>query len=464
MQEGRSLTAREINRGLLNSIFENPLWYWGLIGGLGIIVLGAMSAAGYMFNQGLGVTGLNRPVMWGFFITNFVFWIGISHAGVMLSAILRLSKAEWRRPATRAAEVLTVFSLMTAMLMPLIHTGRPWRLFYWVSIPMTPLPYDWARGIYPNIRSALVWDPSAVNTYLICSILFVFVALLPDIAAVRDYSTGIRRKIYSVISLGWRGTTRQWKLQIIAGVLLSALILPVFVSVHSIVSFDFSMALSVKSWHSTIFPPYFVIGAVHSGVAAVVIVMALLRWGFAWQDYIRAEHFDALGRLLIVVATGWFFFFTLEFIFGLYSLEADEIAVKHFLTDHPPWNLWFLVFMGTTYFVPVSMWMFRGIRRNPMLMVFSCVFVNIGMWLERFLIIVPGLAQKQTFQFTWYTYAPSPVEITIIIGTFALVTMLMLLFAKVFPLIPLYDIKEGEILKTEIQIGRRTVPAVFRDE
>ena len=464
MQEGRPLTDREINSNLLSSIYENSRLYWGLVLFFGLIVLGAMCAVGYMFNRGLGVTGLNRPVMWGFFITNFVFWIGISHAGVMLSAILRLSKAEWRRPATRAAEVLTVFSLMTAMLMPLIHSGRPWRLIYWITVPMTPLPYDWARGIYPNVRSALVWDPSAVNTYLLCSIMFVLVALLPDLAVVRDRSSGLRRKIYSVLALGWRGTPRQWKLQVIAGVLLSALILPVFVSVHSIVSFDFSMALSVKSWHSTIFPPYFVIGAVHSGVAAVAIVMALLRWGFKWQDYIRPEHFDALARLLIVVATGWFFFFVMEFLFGIYSLEADELAVKDFLTGQPPWNLWFIAFVGTTYFVPVGMWLFRGVRRSPMWMIFTCVFVNIGMWLERFLIIVPGLAQKQTFNFTWYTYAPSPVEVVVVIGTFALVSMLLLLFAKAFPLIPLYDIKEGEILRTEIKIGRRSVPAVFRED
>ena len=460
MQEGRNLTDREINRGLLAPLFENSLWYWGLIGFLAIFVLGAMAAAGYMFNHGLGVTGLNRPVMWGFFITNFVFWIGISHAGVMLSAILRLSKAEWRRPATRAAEVLTVFSLMTAMLMPLIHAGRPWRVFYWV------FPYDWARGVYPNVRSALIWDPSAVFTYLTSSILFVYVALLPDLAVIRDQSTpgSIRRLIYSILCLGWRGTPKQWQLQIIAGILLSALILPVFVSVHSIVSFDFSMVISVKSWHSTIFPPYFVIGAVHSGVAAVVIVMALMRWLFGWHDYIRPEHFDALGRLLIVVATGWFFFFVLEFLFGLYGLEGDEIGVKDFLTAQPPWNWLFITFVGTTYFIPVSMWLFKGVRRNPGLMIVACVSVNIGMWLERFLIIVPGLAQKQTFTQVWYTYAPSPVEIVIIMGTFAMVAMLMLLFAKVFPLLPLYDIKEGEILKTEIKIGRRKVPAVIREE
>ena len=458
MQETVPVTDQRANRNLLNSLYETPLWYWGLVAFLGVFVVGAMCAAGYMINQGLGVTGLNRPVFWGFFITNFVFWIGISHAGVMLSAILRLSKAEWRRPATRAAEVLTVFSLMTAMLMPLIHTGRPWRIFYWV------FPYDFARGVYSNVRSALVWDPSAVFTYLTSSILFVYVALLPDLAAIRDRSTGPRRIAYSILCLGWRGTPRQWKLQIIAGILLSALILPVFVSVHSIVSFDFSMAIAAKSWHSTIFPPYFVIGAVHSGVAAVVIVMAIMRWMFNWQDYIRPEHFDSLGRLLIVVATGWFFFFVIELMFGLYSLEADEIAVKDFMMDQPPWNWLFLTFVGTTYFIPVGMWLFKRIRRNPGLMIVACVSVNIGMWLERFLIIVPGLAQKQTLNFTWYTYAPSAVEVVIVIGTFALVSLLMLLFAKVFPLIPIYDIKEGEILKQEIQIGRRTVPAVIRED
>ena len=213
MQERVKLTDAEINRDLLRSIMENPLWYWLVVGFLATIVLVAFGAAGYMFNRGLGVTGLNRPVMWGFFITNFVFWIGISHAGVMLSAILRLVQAEWRRPATRAAEVLTVFSLMTAMLMPLIHAGRPWRVFYWV------FPFDWARGVYPNVRSALVWDPAAVFTYLTSSILFVYIALVPDIAVARDRTTGWRHILYSILALGWRGSVRQWKLQLIAGIL-----------------------------------------------------------------------------------------------------------------------------------------------------------------------------------------------------------------------------------------------------
>ncbi len=463
MQEGRALPAAEVNRSLLRSILETPRWFWFAVGVLGIIVLGSMSAAGLMINQGLGLTGMNRPVMWGFFITNFVFWIGISHAGVMLSAILRLSKAEWRRPATRAAEVLTIFSLMTALLMPVIHTGRPWRTIYWIyTLPF--VPYDFARGIWPNIRSPLVWDPSAVMTYLTSSILFVLIALLPDLAVLRDRTTGISHRIYAVLAMGWQGNPRQWKLQIISGVLLSALILPVFVSVHSIVSWDFGMAMAVKSWHSTIFAPYFVVGAVHSGVSAVAFVMIILRYIYGWQDHIRHEHIDSLGRLLMVVATGWFYFFVMEVIFGFYGREADEIAVRNVQFTEAPWNLWMIFFAGLTYFLPMALWVTRRARRNLWLMSIACISVNIGMWLERFLIIVPGLTHKQVFTFTWYTYAPSAVEITIIIGTFALVAILMLLLSRVVPLIPLYDIKEGDILKTEIQVGRRTVPATFRED
>ena len=203
MQEGKTLTHKQINRDLLRSIFETDIKYWVIVLVLGIVVLGAMCAAGYMINRGIGVTGLNRPVMWGFFITNFVFWVGISHAGVMLSAILRLAKAEWRRPATRAAEILTLFSLMTAVLMPILHSGRPWRTLYWA------FPYDFQRGIWSDVRSPLVWDPAAITTYLVCSTLFVAVALIPDLAVLRDRASGVLKMLYSVLSLGWRGTPRQ---------------------------------------------------------------------------------------------------------------------------------------------------------------------------------------------------------------------------------------------------------------
>ncbi|MBI2935265.1 MAG: polysulfide reductase NrfD, partial [Chloroflexi bacterium] len=321
MQERVPLTERQANRDLLRPVLTTPLWFWAVAGFLGMVVAAGLAAFAWVITHGIGVLGVNRPVMWGFLLVNFVFWVGISHAGIMLSAILRLTQAEWRRPATRAAEVLTIFSLATAASNILVHVGRVWRI-YW------DFPYDFGRGIWVNVRSPFIWDPSAIFTYLTGTILFVYVALLPDLAAVRDRSAGWRSPFYSMLSLGWRGTPRQWHLQAIAGILLSALILPVFVSVHSIVSWDFGMNVAVESWHSSIFAPYFVIGAVHSGVSAVVTIMALMRWLFRWELYIRPEHFDALGRLLIVVGLTWFFFFCLEFLFGLYSREPQEVALR----------------------------------------------------------------------------------------------------------------------------------------
>ena len=462
MQEGKVLPAAQINRDLLRSILETPRWFWPAVSLLGLVVLAAAITVGLMVDRGLGITGLNYKVVWGFFITNFVFWIGISHAGVMLSAILRLAKAEWRRPATRAAEVLTIFSLMTAMIMPIIHTGRPWRILYWA------FPYDFARGIWPNVRTPLVWDPSAILTYLTSSTLFVLIALVPDFAVLRDSTTGWPKRIYTILAMGWEGNPRQWKLQIIAGVLLSALILPVFVSVHSIVSWDFGMAVAIKSWHSTVFAPYFVVGAVHSGVSAVVFAMILLRWAYGWQEYIRHEHIDALGRLLIVVATGWFYFLVMEIIFGIYGLEGDELAVRalQFLPGDygVAYNVWMIVFVGITYFLPVILWLPKAWRRNLWIMSVACISVNVGMWLERYLLFVPAQAVKQFQTFTWNDYLPQWPEALIVGATFAFVSMLMLLFSRVFPLVPLYDIKEGDILKTEIKVGRRTVPATFRED
>ncbi|MBI4201155.1 MAG: polysulfide reductase NrfD [Chloroflexi bacterium] len=458
MQERVTLPHKQINTDLLSNVLNAPIRYWVALGVCATFVMAGAVAVFFLFWKGMGITGLNRPVMWGFLIVDLVFWIGISHAGVMLSAILRLSKAEWRRPATRAAEILTVFSLMWAALHPVLHSGRPWRTLYWV------FPYDFSRGVWVNIRSPLVWDPSAIFTYLIGSSLFVIVALVPDMAVIRDRTSGLRHYIYSLLALGWRGTPRQWKLQIIAGFLLSALLLPVFVSVHSIVSWDFAMSMSVEGWHSTIFAPYFVIGAVHSGVSAVVTMMVVMRWMFKWDAYIRKEHLDALGKLLIVIATTWLYFFFLEFAFGLYSQESQEIALRELQVFTWPYSMLFWIFIVTAYFFPVPLWLFRKVRRNMLLMLVTSLSVNVGMWLERFLIIVPGLARKQGLSFDWGTYHPSIVEITIIGAGFALVFMLLLLFAKVFPLIPLFDIKEGQTLSDEIKIGRKTVPALRVEE
>ena len=456
MQEHIQLTQKEVNDSILAGVLGMPKWWLGAVGILTLIVFTGLGSFGYMVNKGIGVTGLNRPVFWGFFMTNFVFWIGISHAGIMISAILRLTQAEWRRPITRAAEVLTVFSLMAAMHTPLFHVGRPWRDF-WI------FPYDFGRGIWPNIRSPFIWDPSAVGTYLIASSLFVFVALLPDLAIIRDRTTGMVSKVYGAMCMGWRGTPRQWRMQAVAGILLSALVLPVFVSVHSIVSWDFAVTIGVDGWHSTIFAPYFIIGAIHSGVSAVAMIMALMVWLWNWGKIIRPDHFDAIGRLLIVVATTWLFFFFLEWVFALYTLESAEIALRELQLFEWPWVSLFIVFLMTAYFIPVPLWLFKNVRRNAKWIVFTTVLVNIGMWLERFLIIVPGLARKTPLTFDWGTYHPSIIEILIVAETFAFVALGLLMFAKVFPLIPLFDIKEGMVVRDEIKIGRRTVPASIRE-
>ena len=458
MQEHVQLTQKQINEDLLSSVLHTPRWWWPAVIVTGIIFLTGMGAFGYMLNQGVGVTGLNRPVFWGAYMVNFVFFIGISHAGIMISAILRLTQAEWRRPVTRAAEVLTVFSLMSALMAaPLVHVGRPWRADLWV------FPYDFARGVWINIRSPFIWDPSAVMTYLTASSLFVFIALIPDMAVIRDRATGLTRKLYAVLSMGWRGTPRQWKLQAVAGILLSALVLPVFVSVHSIVSWDFAVQIGPEAWHSTIFAPYFIIGAIHSGVSAVATLMVIMVWVWGWDKYLKPDHLDAIGRLLIIVATTWFFFFFLEWVFALYTLEDAELAMRDLQVFQWPWSGLFVLFLVTAYLIPVPMWLFKNVRRSYFWMFVTTILVNIGMWLERFLIIVPGTMRRSEFIFDWGSYHPSIIEILMVIMTFAWVVLGMLVFTKLFPLIPIFDVKEGMVGRDEIRIGRRIVPASIRE-
>ena len=457
MQEPVIADNKTANRELLDFVFSWPKWFF-LVGGAlnGLIVAGFVVVV-VMLWFGLQFLGYSHPVYWGFLIVNFVFWIGVSHAGIMVSAILRLTQAEWRRPVTRAAEVLTIFSLLTAVQFPLIHSGRPWRTMYWT------FPYDWNRGAWPNPRSPLVWDPSAIFTYLTSTILFVYVALIPDLALARDRAPNpISRAIYGVLAMGFRGTTRQWRIQAIAGILLSAIILPIFVSVHSIVSWDFAVT-SVPGWHNTIFAPYFVIGAVHSGVSAVVTVMIVMRYAFGLKRYITRDHIDSLARLLIVVATVWLFFFMLDLFFGLYGTEPAEVDTWQRRLMDPPWNVLAIIFIFTAYLIPVPMWMFRSVRRNFFLMFVTTILVNIGMWIERYMVVVPALERKSGLTFTYGDYAPSLSEIILVIASFGLVILGFLTFAKLLPIMPAADIKEGQILADRIKVGRANVPAAMRE-
>ncbi len=456
MQERVHLTDRQINSELLRSVFETPMRFW--VGAIifGVFVAWWLVSLGWLVYWGTEVLGINRPVYWGFLIVNFVFWVGISHAGTMISSILRLSEAEWRRPVVRAAEVMTVFSLATAATYPLIHTGRPWRAILWV------FPYDFHRDIWPNVRSPLIWDPSAIFTYLTGSAMFVFIALIPDMAVIRDHSTGLRRRIYGALALGWTGNTRQWKLQGIIGILLSALILPVFVSVHSIVSWDFAVSV-VPVWHATVFAPYFVVGAVHSGVSAVLTLMVAMRWMFKWDKFIRPEHFDAIGRLLIVIATAWLYFFWLDVVYAISANETAELAAmeRRFFE----WPYWFLlldiIILG--YIIPVALWLKRSVRRDLRLMFWTSIIVNIAMWSERYWIILPGIERKFQLTFNWDFFNATIFDVGLVAGSFGIVALLLLLFSKIFPPIVLWEIKEGDKFAQEIQIGQATVPAIIKE-
>ncbi|MSQ10929.1 MAG: molybdopterin oxidoreductase [Dehalococcoidia bacterium] len=455
MQERKVLTELQINDRLLWPVLETASWWWPAVTVAALVLGCGVTAVTIMVTLGEGTTGLNRPIFWGFMIVNFVFWVGISHAGVMISSILRLCQAEWRRPVTRAAEVLTVCSLATAALFPLIHMGRVWR-FYWV------FPYDFDRMLWPDVRSPLIWDPSAIFTYLTGATMFVFMALLPDLGILRDRTTGWRRTFYAFASLGWRGNPRQFKLQFILGILLSGLILPVFVSVHSIVSWDFAVSL-VPAWHATVFAPYFVIGAVHSGVSGVVTMMVVLRAAFKWQDYITPDHFDALGRLLVAVATAWLYFFMLDLLFAIYGGETREVGVMEQRIFQWPWGFFFFLIIVLGYIIPVSAWMFRSVRRNIMWMFAISIMVNVSMWLERLWLIIPGLQNKERLTFDWAVFQPSLIEIMLVFSSFGLVCLGLLMFSKFFPLIPVWEEKEGQLFREEIKIGNRIVPAIVRE-
>ena len=456
MQDRPVLTARQINDELLWPVFELRRRHVLAFLPPFILVMAGAIAVTILVWQGLWITGLQRPAFWGFFIVNFVFWIGVSHAGTMISSILRLTQAEWKRPITRAAEVMTVFALVTSLIHPVIHAGRPWRIIYWL------LPYDFTRGIWPDVRSPLVWDPVAITTYLTGSILFVFTALIPDFAIIRDQSTGMRRTIYGILAMGWRGTPRQWQLQGIFGILMSALILPVFVSVHSIVSWDFAASV-VPAWHVTVYAPYFVIGAVHSGVSMVLTLMALMRWIFKLENFIWEDHFDAVGRLLIFIATAWLFFFFLDFAFSFYSREEQELAVMERRLFQWPFNAITIIMVLASYVIPIPLWLNRKVRRNIALMFWTSILVNIGMWLERFFLIIPAIERKQELTFLWANYVPSLTESVIVLASFGMVAMLLIIFAKLVPLVPAWEQKEGQVFRSEIQIGEVTVPAIIRE-
>ena len=430
--------------GLLRPLVRTSWRFYVLVAFLGSIVAAGLATWAYQMYVGFGLTGINMPVYWAFYVTNFVFWIGISHAGTLISAILRLVNAGWRRPVTRCAEVITVFALMIGAMFPIIHLGRPW-LFFWL------VPYPSERLIWPNFRSPLVWDFFAISTYLTGSVLFLFLPMIPDFALVRDRSSGVRRRVYGALALGWRGTTKQWHRLESAMQIMAIAIIPVAVSVHTIVSFDFSMA-PVPMWHSTMFGPYFVAGAIFSGIAALILAMAALRKFLHLEAYLHPLHFQNLGKLLLMMSLLWGYFVFAERLTTWYGNDSAEINV-FLVTQRGSFSPLYWTMVVCNFVVPLFILSIRRLRSIAGC-VTAAVSVCIGMWLERFLIIVPSLSHKY-LPYTWGHYRPRPVEIMITISTFAAMTLLYTLFAKFVPIISIWELKAGE---HHVPVSPHTMP------
>jgi molybdopterin-containing oxidoreductase family membrane subunit len=435
---------RNITEDLLRPLLTTSWRFYALVAVLGGVVLLGVGAFAYQVNRGIGVWGLNWPVFWAFDITNFVFWIGISHAGTLISAILRLVNAGWRRPVTRCAEVITAFALMIGAMFPIVHLGRPW-LFFWL------MPYPSERQIWPNFRSPLVWDFFAISTYLTGSVLFLYLPTIPDFALVRDKTAGWRRNVYGALALGWRGTTKQWHRLETAMQIMAIAIIPVAVSVHTIVSFDFSMAI-VPMWHSTIFGPYFVAGAIFSGIAALIIAMAALRKFLHLEAYLHPVHFENLGKLLLMMSLLWGYFVFAERLTTWYGNESSEMAV-FWTTQRGAFAPLYWTMVVCNFVVPLTILSFRKLRTVTGCVIASCTVV-VGMWLERFLIIVPSLSHKY-LEYSWGSYRPRTPEILLLISTFGAMGLLYVLFSKFVPIISIWELKVG--LQPELTEPQETV-------
>ncbi|HSO26546.1 MAG TPA: NrfD/PsrC family molybdoenzyme membrane anchor subunit, partial [Anaerolineales bacterium] len=445
----------EMNTMVMEAMHTTDLSYWIVVGILAVLVAVCLFGAwGYMIANGMGVAGIRRPAYWGMFIANFVFWIGISHAGTFVSAILRVFKAEFRRPFTRAAELMTTFGLAAAGMYPLIHLGRVW-VGYWI------LPYPNQRWLWPNFRSPLVWDMLAITTYLLSSTIYLYLPLIPDLAMARDRSDGWRRTFYRILALGWRGSETEWHHLRTAIQIFAFAIIPVMFSVHTIVAWDFAISM-VPGWHSTIFGPFFVAGAIFSGVSAVTMVLFLIRNTMINMKYfIREEHFDALGKLVLIFSFTWTYFYFSEYLLEWYGGDQAGHYVLSYLTTGPVSVLWYLMLICNIAIPWLTLWN-KKVRRTPWMLFAISFLINVGMYIERIL-IVPLTINRNRFPFQWGEYFPR-IELMISVGSLALFLLLYALASRLIPLIPVWEVQEGQIAHSLRRIGRTVVPSVSEIE
>lgn len=412
---------------------SSPPRAWYIVLGISALLMGILfGCVGHLIMTGVGVWGNNNPVYWGWPIVNFVFWVGIGHAGTLISAILFLLRQNWRTSINRAAEAMTIFAVVCAGLFPGVHIGRVWS-FYWLF----PIPTE-HLAMWPNFRSPLLWDVFAVSTYATVSLLFWYMGMVPDIATFRDKAKNkIQKVVYSILSLGWTGSARHWHRYEMAYVILAALATPLVLSVHTIVSFDFAVS-QVPGWHTTIFPPYFVAGAIFSGFAMVVTLMVPARYLFNLKNLITDRHLENMNK--IIMATGLMVgcAYGIEFFIAWYGGNPyEQFAFINRAFGPYYWAYWTMV--SCNVLIPQLFW-FKYCRTNPYVMVIICIFVNIGMWFERFVITVTSLS-RDFLPSSWAYFTPTPVDIMMLIGSFGLFFTLFTLFCRFLPMVAISEIK-----------------------
>ena len=416
-------------------------WWLGLAFG-SLLVLLLFTTMAILLAIGIGVWGVMIPVAWGYAITSFVWWIGIGHAGTLISAILFLLKQHWRTSINRFAEAMTIFAVMQAGLYPLFHLGRPW-FFYWL------VPYPSTMGVWPQFRSPLIWDFFAVSTYFTVSLIFWYIGMVPDLASIRDRARErAKQVIYGILALGWRGSARHWERYEQAYYILAALATPLVVSVHSVVSTDFAVGI-VPGWHSTIFPPYFVAGALFSGFAMVLTIAIPLRIVYRLEDFITIRHLDIMAKFMLATGLAVHYSYLIEHFIGWYSGNVFEQALL-FNRAFGPYATWYWVLLACNVAVTQLLW-FKRVRTSPFLLFWVSILINVGMWVERFVIVVGSLA-RDFLPSAWGVFTPTVWDWSFLLGTLGLFTTLMFLFVRLLPVIPAFEMRR---LFRELWLGAR---------
>jgi len=407
--------------------------FWIVIFAIAAMLAGMLqTAVGFLLFKGTGIWGINIPVGWGFAIINFVWWIGIGHAGTLISAILLLFKQSWRTSINRFAEAMTIFAVMQAGLFPLIHTGRPWLAAYWL------FPYPSSMGVWPQFRSPLIWDVFAVSTYLTVSFLFWGIGLIPDFATLRDSAKSlVVRRIYGMLAMGWRGSARHWNRYETAYMLLAGLATPLVLSVHSVVSLDFAVSV-IPGWHTTFFPPYFVAGAIYSGFSMVLILAIPFRYLYGMQDYFTLRHLQNCAKVMLATGLIVAYSYGMEVFFAWYSANRYEWGMMWNRMAGPYGHYYWMLILCNIV-IPQSLW-FNKVRSTPWILFLVSLVVNTGMWLERYVIVAISLTRDYVPS-SWGMYWFTKWDVMTFVGTMGFFTLLFFLFIRFMPAISIFEIR-----------------------